>query len=53
MVGGLIARGVPVQVWLVRPEGGGEAPDPGPLAATPRRFRVVTPSTAAAELAKP
>ena len=51
MVGGLIARGVPVHVWLVRPDGVEGKPDPGPL--SPNRFRIVTPATAQSELARP
>jgi uncharacterized protein (DUF58 family) len=51
MVGGLLARGVPVHVWLVRPDGAEGKPDPGPLA--PNRFRVLTPATAQVELARP
>jgi uncharacterized protein (DUF58 family) len=52
LVASLFAAGVPVQVWLVRDQ---EAPppDPGPMAVSPKRFRVVTPATARAELAKP
>ena len=53
LVAGLLARGVPVQAWVVRPDGSAGALDPGPMAATPRRFRVVSPATAQAELAIP
>ena len=53
MVAELLARGVPVQVWVVRPDAAGGKLDPGPMAAAPRRFRVVTPATAQAELAIP
>ena len=53
LVGSLLALGVPVQVWVVRPEGSAPVTDPGPLAASPKRFRVVTPATAQAELARP
>jgi uncharacterized protein (DUF58 family) len=53
MIGSLIARGVPVQVWVVRPDDDATKPDPGPMAANAGRFRVITPATAQAELAKP
>jgi uncharacterized protein (DUF58 family) len=53
MVAAMLARGVPVQVWVVRPTGETPALDPGPMAACPARFRVVTPATAQAELARP
>jgi uncharacterized protein (DUF58 family) len=53
MVAQLLARGVPVQVWVVRPEPSQGALDPGPMASAPRRFRVVTPETAREELAIP
>jgi len=44
---------VPVQVWVVRPDGALGALDPGPMAVAAKRFRVVSPSTAQAELAIP
>jgi len=53
LVAGLLARGVPVQVWVVRPDGALGALDPGPMAVAAKRFRVVSPSTAQAELAIP
>ena len=53
MIGGLIARGVPVQVWVVRPDDDAAKPEPGPMVVNPARFRVITPSTAQAELARP
>jgi uncharacterized protein (DUF58 family) len=52
LVASMLSMGVPVQVWLVQPEGSAPA-DPGPMAATPKRFRMITPATAAAELRKP
>lgn len=51
LVAALRARGVPVRVWLVAGEG--ERPDPGPMAADTRHFRVVAPSRLAEELARP
>jgi uncharacterized protein (DUF58 family) len=53
LVARLRARGIPLRVWLVRGDDDGEVRDAGPMAADPRNFRVVRPSTLGADLARP
>jgi len=53
LVARLRARGIPLRVWLVRGDNDGEVRDAGPMAADPRNFRVVRPSTLGADLARP
>ena len=53
LVARLRARGIPLRVWLVRGDDDGPTVDAGPMAADPRNFRVVRPSTLGADLARP
>ena len=51
-VGRLRAMGLPVMVYLVSAQGAA-APDPGPMADRPDRFRRLRPGRMAADLAAP
>jgi uncharacterized protein (DUF58 family) len=52
LVASLRGRGIPGRVWMVA-TADSAPPEPGPMAADPRNFRVVNPGNLAAELARP